>query len=331
MGNFFSLTAVENTKLWKRLSTKIMILILVGLVFGFCGLYKVESDIQKKQQEKYSQSTQLKADWKQQLKAQDISLKSQIDTMEKSSGQNEKSSLDSSKMELAENEYRISHNLKPQKDVGFWDYVLGGGYSEFVALFAIIACAGLVAGEFSDNTMKSMISRPFSRWQILTAKFISIFVYTLILAVLTYLTEMVSSAIFFGTGGAGTPQLLWLGGTVQCMSGFAASLITFGLDFLEALVFLIFAFSLSVVSRSRALATGLGIFLMFGGSFIQLLATHFSWGKLIFFAETNFTSFVRNGAPFYGITLGLAITICAIYCAVFIAGGYFAFAKRDIS
>ena len=42
MGNFLTLVSVENTKLWKRLSSKIMIIILIAVVVGLCGLYKAE-------------------------------------------------------------------------------------------------------------------------------------------------------------------------------------------------------------------------------------------------------------------------------------------------
>ena len=330
MGRFISLVSVENEKLWKRMSTKIMILILVGLIFLFCGVYKAETSIEKKQNNT-SQSEKVGGDWKKQLKAEDISLQSQIDELEKSNVQSKKQPLDSYKMELAQNKYRIEHNLKPGKSTDYWSVVTSSGLGGLIALFAIIACAGLVAGEFSDNTMKTMISRPFARWQILSAKFAAVFIYGILLQIAALISIMIAAAAFFGINNADAPQLLWFGGSVHSMPGFAASLITNGLDFLDVLVYLIFAFALSVISRSRALATGLAIFLMFAGTYTRLLAYNFSWGKLIFFADTGFSSFVTDGAPFYGITLSLALLICAVYCAAFLFAGYFTFAKRDIN
>jgi ABC-2 type transport system permease protein len=332
MGNFLSLVSVENIKLWKRFSTKLMVLIIVVVVFGLSGLVKAEQSIVQNQLNGTTQTTsQASGDWKQQLQATNVSLQQQIDTEEKSTVQREKNNLDTLKMEIAKNNYRIENNMQPQKDSGFWDWISSFGFAPFVALLAIIACSGLIAGEFSDGTMKTMISRPFARWQILTAKFIVVAVYSIILMILGYLALLGSIAIFFGIGGAGSPMLLWIGGNVVNVPGFVGSLITNGLDYLFVLVYLIFAFALSAVSRSRALATGLSIFLMFGGSFIALLAQNFDWGKYIFFADTSFSAFVMSGAPFYGITLGLALLICAIYCVGFIFAGYFTFAKRDIS
>ena len=345
-GNFLSLIAVENIKLWKRFSTKLMLLIMVAIIFGFTGLMKAEESLIKSQQDATSgssvtvttqtnssqgASTSQKLNWKQQLSANDVGLKQTIKTMEKSKYQNQKNDLDSMKKQLAENEYRIKHNLKSEKENGYWDWVATFGYGMFAALLAIIACSGLVAGEFSENTMKSMICRPFSRWQILTAKFIAVFAYSLIIMVVGYLSLLVAVAAFLGTGGANTPMLLWIGGSIVRVSGFAGSLITNGLDFLVVLVYLILAFALSAIFRSRALSTGVSIFLMLGGSFTTLLARNFSWGKFIFFADTGFSNFVISGAPFFGITLGLALAICAVYCVGFLIAGYLTFAKRDVA
>jgi ABC-2 type transport system permease protein len=345
-GNFLSIVAVENIKLWKRFSTKLMILIMVAIVFGLTGLVKASQSLAKAQTNASSSATvsvnaqsgassgtvsSVKMDWKQDLKAENAGLQLSIKQMEKSKIQSEKNSLDSEKKQLAENEYRINNNLKPEKDTTYWEWIASFGFGIFAALLAIIACSGLVAGEFSDNTMKTMIPRPFARWQILTAKFIAAFAYSLVIMVVGYLSLLAAVAIFLGTGGAGVPILLWVGGHIVKVSGFAGSLIGNGLDYLRALVYLIFAFALSVIFRSRALATGVSIFLMLGGSFTAMLAQNFSWGKFIFFADTDFPTFMLSGAPYFGVTLSLALTICAIYCIGFFCAGYLTFAKRDIS
>lgn len=327
-GSFLSLISVENTKLWKRLSTKLMLLIIIAIVVGFAGIYKAEQSIITKQENKASYSDS----WKQQLKAEDAGLQKQIDTMEKSNVQSEKGNLDAVKMQIAVNKYHIENNIKPEPTKkGFWDYLVNLDFSKFAALLVIIACSGLVAGEFSDNTMKTMITRPFARWQILTSKFIVSFIYAVVVLAVDYLAVLASTALFFGTGGIDKPLLLWIGGNIVNMSGFAGSLFLLGLQFLTVLVYLILTFALSSAFRSRALATGLSIFLMFGGSLSLLLADHFSWGKYVFFADTDFSNFVLMGAPFYGITLGLALVICAVYCVIFLVASYVTFARRDIS
>lgn len=347
MGNFFSLLSVENTKLWKRVSSKVMIIILIAIIVGLCGLSKaaqgmVNSESKSSSSDGVSVSTQggvgveapdsdRNLTWQQKLEAEDKALQSSIDSMEKSSKQIEKNSLDSMKMQLAENKYRISNNIQNDGTKDFWYNVETSGFGKIIALFAIIACSALVAGEFSDNTMKTMIPRPFSRFQILTAKFIAVFLYSLALMVIGFVFVVASIAMFFGTSGFNGFQMLWTGGSVLYLPGFAAALTTTGLDFLEVLVYVILAFGIAALSRSRALTTGLAIFLMFAGSFTELAAMYFPWGKFILFSDTAFSTFMVRGASFYGITLGSALLICLAYCVVFLFGGYFAFIKRDIN
>ncbi len=344
MGNFLSLFWVENIKLWKRISTKIMPLILIAVVFGLLGLVKLESNVVStaRMQQSGASVQAVPGGWKAALELQDKALQQQIDAAQKSTHQLDKNSLDSDKRQLAENQYDLAHNQRPatlsedgsyntKATIPFWKNVMSSGMWQFVALLAIIACSALVAGEFGEGTMKTMLPRPFARWQILTAKLLVIVVYTLFLSVLAYLCTLAAIAAYFGTGGIGDSALLWLHGSIVAMPGFAASLLGEALDFCTALVYVLLGFALSAVSRSRALATGLSIFLMFSGSLFGLVATHFIWGKLIFFVDTNFSGFLVSGAPFYGITLPLALLICGAYALLFLAGSYLAFDKRDVA
>lgn len=343
MGNFLSLFWVENIKLWKRISTKIMPLILIAVVFGLCGLVKLEAGVVStvRAQQSGASEQAVPGGWKAALEIQDQSLQQQIDAAQKSTHQLDKNSLDADKRQLAENKYDLAHNQRPATldDSGkanlsastpFWRNVMGSSMWQIVALLAIIACSALVAGEFSEGTMKTMLPRPFARWQILTAKLLAVVCYTLFLSVISYLSTLAAIAAYFGTAGIGSPLLLWLHGSIAAVPGFPASLLGMLLDFCSALIYVLLGFALSAVSRSRALATGLSIFLMFGGSLFGLVATHFIWGKLIFFVDTNFSDFLVSGAPFYGITLPLALLICGAYALLFLVGSYLAFDERDV-
>ena len=49
------------------------------------------------------------------------------------------------------------------------DVILGAiGIMSLVILLMIIASAGIVASEFSQGTIKMLLSRPVKRWKILT-------------------------------------------------------------------------------------------------------------------------------------------------------------------
>lgn len=341
-GNFAALVGVENKKLWKRVSTKVCLFVLIGLVIFGASIMKLNQNIEeqyaKQQSESQTAVSQDAAnlDWKEILKQSNTDTEKQIAEIEKNGTFAQKCNIDSMKMQISENNYRIDHDMKPdvtpgKSTKGFWDYVNNYGDWEFVALLIIIITSALVAGEFGDNTMKSMITRPFTRGQILGAKLTTTVLYTLAATVIAFVFEILCTLIFFGTNGIDSTQFLWLGGQTLLLPGFAATLILHGLELLSAFVFILFGFFLAAVSRSRAMATGVSIFLIFGSSMFTLAATHFDWAKWFYPVNAFFSGFVTSGSPYYGVDLIFALVYCAICTVALIVLSFFVFKKRDIN
>ena len=344
MEHFLTLTLLENRKMWKRISTKIMPLIMVAIVIGFSFLLKAVSGyMEKYQSEKADAAVQMvSGDWRDQLQVTIAADQKQLDQLESSSASKmAKTQIGSLKKTIAEDQYRLDHDMDPAKDTGknlsTWGHVvsvdtnMNPNFGGIIAMFMIIACSAAVAGEFSEGTMKMMISRPFHRWEILTAKLITTVLYGLMLFVCTLLLTFVMMGLLFGFKGIGSTALLWTGGKIIAVPAVCQALIVYGLDFLTALVYTIFAFLLAAVTRSRAMATGFSLFLLLvGGSLFQLLTIFYGWGKFVLFTVTGFSGFVLNGSPFVGTSLGFALILSLIYSAVFLFATYYVFAKRDI-
>lgn len=334
-GNFASLVGVENKKLWKRVSTKVVLIVLVALTVLAAGMTKLTSSLTEEYLKKQPAQTQTQnLDWKQLLKAQNEENTKKIADIEKNGTFEQKCSIDSMKKSISENNYRIENNMKPDTESatkGFWDTINGYAMWQMIALLIIIISTALVAGEFGDNTMKSMITRPFTRNQILGAKLTTTVLYTLAATVISFVFEILSTLIFFGTKGIDSTSLLWIGGQTVAMPGFAATLLLHGFDLLSAFVFIFFGFFLAAVSRSRAMATGVSIFLLFGSSFFVLGASHFDWFKWVYLAETSFSGFLTSASPYYGVDLVFSLVYCAIWTAALIAASFVTFKKRDIN
>ena len=97
------------------------------------------------------------------------------------------------------------------------------------------------------------------------------------------------------------------------------------------MVYVILAFVLSAISRSRSIATGFSLFMLLAGAnILQFIAIFFGWGKYLPFVTSNFAGFINIGSYIYGVTLGFALVISAIYSMIFCFVGYFVFQKRDI-
>lgn len=331
MGNFFTLVALENTKLWKRLSTKIMLMILIVIIIASTSIsnyYRMSANVPS--------TTQVSENWRQDIQKNIVLQKDQLNTFE--NGTDNRLLIGPMKKSIAEGEYRINNNIKPESKESIWTNVTSfdteAFYGLIISLFLIISCSALVAGEFSEGTMKMMISRPYKRSEILTAKLMATILYGLVLFATTFLLNFIMLGLYSGFNGMGAKEMMWTSSRIIYIPAVLKTIIFLGLDFLKVLVYVILAFAISAISRSRSIATGVSLFLLFLasiGSGIALRAfTNFSWVKYLPFVTSDFTSIVNTGACIEGTTLAYAIGLSALYSVLFCLAGYIVFEKRDI-
>ncbi|HEX3027383.1 MAG TPA: ABC transporter permease subunit [Clostridia bacterium] len=337
MNGFFTLLGIENIKLWKRLSTKIMLIIMAVIIVSGVGLLKYYDYRYAKNQSK-SQST-VSDNWKAQTSAELVGLKSQLKAYESpSAGKMQKAFIGGTKIEIAKDQYQLDHNVKPLESTNIWKKMMSFesdvNYGMLFALFLVIACSASVAGEFSEGTMKTMVSRPFKRSEIMAAKLVSTILYGLIMLAASFLLTFLAIGIAFGFGGLSSGHLLWTGSKVILLPGFLKTAVIFGADFLQVLVYVVLAFAISAIFRSRSISTGFSlILLVLGTSLSQVAAVYFDWGKYILFSLTNYNSYLGEGSSnfiIYGTSLPFALTVSAVYVAVMLFAGFFVFQKRDI-
>ena len=327
---FINLISIENKKLWKRLSSKIMLLMIVLLVIAVPSMMKIYTGKQSNQN-----TTQAAANWKDSVK-QDLAVQEKaLSEAEKSDSKSMRMNIGSLKKTVAEDKYQLEHNIAPDNGKNIWQTVIdidsSTKYGLFIALMVIIACTGSVAGEFSEGTMKMMISRPYKRGEILTAKLIASILYGLTLMIVTLVLNFVMVGALFGFDGISSKQMFWTGSKIIYMSGFLKTLCVFGLDFITVIFYTIFAFALSTITRSRSISTGFALFMIIlGCDLVRFMGVFFSWAKYLPFATTDFTFIVSSGSMLEGITLCSAIALSAIYLIIMAVGGYVSFAKRDV-
>ena len=326
MKEFFTLVSIENTKVWKRLSSKVMIIIMVVLLLAANGIMKYMES-----RHKGTNTTTVSDNWKEDAQKQLEANKAQLAQMEKKSDIMSKTGKGTLKKTIAESEYRINNDIKPESIPGIWGRVESFDITGIIALLIIIACAALVAGEFSEGTMKMMISRPYSRAEILSAKLVATILYGLVLLITSFVLNFIFTGVLFGFNGVAGKEMFWTGSKIIYMPAVLKTLIIFGLDFLTILSYVIIAFALAAAVRSRSMATGFSLFLLLvAGNILGALAIFFSWGKYLPFVLTNFSAYIKLGSTIEGTSLAFALVSTTIYSIIFCFGGYFAFVKRDI-
>lgn len=201
-------------------------------------------------------------------------------------------------------------------------------------LFTIIIAAGIVANEFNWGTIKLLVIRPLSRFQILLSKYITVLLFGLGLLLFLFVGSTLLGLLFFGTGGdaAANVHLVYKDGHVveQSIIGYLAK--TYLYESISAFMLATMAFMLSAVFRNSSLAVGFSIFLLVMGSTATgFLAMKFDWAKYILFANTDLTQYLDGTPLVEGMTMTFSIVMLVIYFVIFQMLAFGVFLKRDIA
>lgn len=306
----------EWLKLWSKKATWVMVVLIALLMIGSAGMTKwMESQMG---------STD---NWKQVSQSQIKSLEEQmaIPNLPK----DEKERIGD---QLALEKHRLEHDVAPISSNsvnGFINSV--PGYLSFITLFTVVVAAGIVASEFSQGTIKMLLTRPVKRWKILTSKLLTVGIFAIVLSIIMLIFGVIGAYIFFDSV-PGT-NLEVLNGQIVEVSFWGRLFLLIGLSLINVFVIGALAFMIGSVFRSSSLAIGISIFLMFMGAQITyMLSMRFEFPKYILFANTDLTQYIGNARPMIeGLTMSFSITVILIYVILFLAISYWSFTKRDVT
>ena len=306
----------EWMKLWSRKSSWIMIILLAVILLSSAAITKWVDDS---------------------MNATNTETWQQVETNEMAYNLSmlEDSSISDAQREYFEGEVAIAeHRL--ENDVAPYEYnSMQQGVIEsyvmmsLVTLFTVIVAGGIVAAEFSQGTIKMLLTRPVQRWKILTSKFITTMLYALLLAIVLFIFTALSGLIFYGISD-GT-FLVWNGSEVIEGSFWLKGLQLAALSFVNVLMIGTFAFMLGTAFRSSSLAIGLSIFLLFTGVQAVFLLANYEIVKYYLFTHTDLTQYYTGFMPVEDITMTLSVIVLFVYFVIFMAISYLTFGKRDVT
>ncbi|MCX7749548.1 MAG: ABC transporter permease [Clostridia bacterium] len=312
----FNLIRNESMKHNHRISTWIMTGLLIFAVIG-AGLLLKFGPIPDGNE----------TDWKVKLSSQNADFKRNLsdpripDSLKKSN-----------EIPLKINEYRLEKDIPPIPTKSLWSFVTGvADLIKLIALFVIIAGALTVATEFSTGSIKLLVIRPVKRWKILLSKYIHTMLYALELLIILFAFSFLVGGILFGFKGISTSYVAYVDGNIIERNMFIHLFGLYGLKCVELVIMATFAFMLSTVFRSSALAIGLALFLTFTGGTIVTLLSSYNWVKYILFANTDLSQYFEGTPIVKGMTMGFSVSMLLIYFAIFNFVSWFTFNKRDIS
>jgi len=302
----------EWLKLWSKKGTWAMVILLAVMIIGLSGLNR------------YMDTQNDNDSWTTSLEDEQTQIEAELSKPDLT--EDEKVELIQRQEDVQENIIFSIEQSEPQNREKV--IVDTYGMMSLVLLLTIIAAAGIVASEFSQGTIKMLLSRPVKRWKILTSKYLIIILFGLLLTVVTYLFSVISAYIFFPAAEGNS--ILFNGSEVAIASVFSKSVYLMLLTFVFVCVMATLAFMISTVFKSSALAIGVSLFLYFTGSLMVMFLEDYAIAKYLLFAhdlaqyEMGFKMLDTNTMPF-------SIVVLAGYFVVFLVISYTTFIKRDIT
>lgn len=231
-------------------------------------------------------------------------------------------------------EYRVQNRLAPENTSTTWNFAMVMGIlgNSLIMLFVLIIGAGSMAGEYTEGTIKMLIPRPYRRWKILMAKILATIGYGLILVVLAYGVSLLCGGVLYGFEGGNAAVVGYNGTAAFQGTAFGLSLGTFLMSALSLFAYLGLATMLSCLIRSRAVAVGVSLLVMFvAGSVAQMFAMlGADFLKYSLFMNTDLSVYYLTGPMMPGMTVGLSTIILLLHALLFFVLAFVGFCRRDI-
>ena len=305
----------EWMKLWHKKATWIMLAMLLLILIGISGIMDwVQSNYEQPQ----NQPT-----WEEDQAGNQAYL-----TAELANPDIDETTKKQLEEELAISQYRLDENLAPLS--GREQSIVDSNMMlVLVILFSVIVAAGIVASEFSQGTIKMLLSRPVKRWKILTSKYLTTLLFALVLTLVSFAASLIAGYLFYDSSGGAI--LDYRNGAVVEVSYWGRVFALYALQFVGVVVYITFAFMIGSVFRSSSLAIGLSIFLVFVGPNIVFFLSRYEIVKYIMFTHTDLTGFVTGNVFVPDITWALSITVLTVYMLLFLIISYWSFTKRDVT
>jgi ABC-2 type transport system permease protein len=332
LSRFFKLVKNEFIKMFKTKSGFVPFALLAAMIIGIPVITNMlEGDSAK----------EAKVDWKTSLTSENAAIEKELAEQYQITKEQIESTedlkedpMDPTSMKIIKykkNQYHLENDIGV--DTGALGYLTKNLADAEMIIFLLIMvyASSIVAREYAFGTIKFLLIRSVSRFEILMSKLVTI----LLATALFYIFSAVLTYIVGGFLEGFVPET---SRTVNIMDNkiVESSLVAdvfrmIGFDIIELLPYIALAFLISIVMKSVGAAIGTTMFLNFAfGILVVAFLGKYDWSKYILFAHGDLKA-VYAGSPMVdGITLGFSIVMLLLYTVVFLAISFATFIKRDV-
>jgi ABC-2 type transport system permease protein len=322
---FLPLVENEVLKLLKRRRFRVVFLILVALI----GLIVFA---QVKGRERFLSGK----DWRVRVQERIAGMQNAL-----RSGRMPKTAERWSRFEVARLQYHVDRNVDPDAITGPLFVRLFANASSYLLLplLALVFGADIVSSEFSQGTIKILLTRPVSRAAVLASKLVAL---TLAITLMVFAGGAVAYAFggtAFGFRGWGAPILTGFRltgeafdiSTVRALTLWKETLLVFGLAWFAALSVGTLALLTSVLLRSTAAAMGTMFAALIAGTILPRVAPSWEAQKYLFVTNLPLPDYYSGSPPpIPGITVGFSVTVLSLWSAAALLAAFLVFVRRDV-
>ena len=200
-----------------------------------------------------------------------------------------------------------------------------------VSVIMIVLAGGCVANEFANGTVKFLLVNPVTRRKIIISKYLTMLLLDLLLILGVYAVAALINIPFFGAD-FGVPYLTAANGQVSVGSGYLYALKDYLLEGVSLVAMTTMAFMISSMMRSSALAIGIGVAALLGGSMVVALLAQLGcdWGRYLIFANMYLSQAATGSTVFPNQTLGFSVAVLAVHMVIFLLTAYDGFTRREV-
>lgn len=203
-----------------------------------------------------------------------------------------------------------------------------------ILVFGIMISGSIVSDELSKGTIKSLLTTPYKRYQILLSKFISIIIMLILYIIFSISIQLLIGGIFLGFNTLSIPFIKYnlASYNLEVLNIFKYLFIKIIAMLPQIILLMTLAFSLSTIFGSTSLGVAISFCGFIGSNIINALALSYNIPILDYFITTNweFNYYLFGGTSPFDISLTRAIITCILYFIFMIIVTFVFFNKKDI-
>lgn len=293
---------------------------------------------------RYMLDNQIKADagdWREDAAMEAGTAKLQVAELDQQKAQGmyvSEESYEEAQNQAAICEYRLEHGIENYIDEDgmtgseYWNSFLQESMMiTVVSVIMIVLAGGCVANEFANGTVKFLLVNPVTRRKIIISKYLTMLLLSLLMILGVYVLAALINLPFFGAD-FGVPYLTAANGEVTAGSGYLYALKDYLLEGVSLVAMTTMAFMISSMMRNSALAIGIGVTALLGGSMVVAMLAQLGcdWGRYFLFANMNLSQAASGNTVFPNQSLGFSLGVLAVHMVIFLITAYDGFTRREV-